>query len=207
MVGRGVECQAMATKHRALQIVHDSGDRSFGPQRAARGCRLLCAGFANAWAAHRAIRIYSCRGKCCKVGLLANSPLERSQPQHGSARIRECVTCSIAATSVIGWNLVSLGTLTDSLVHPRCSALPSPPAPTPLSWLTTTQRAFRTPPMNALSDCCTFGLVLASRAVREKKTASKTPYEAFRTARRPPPLSPARMSFLRTLCSRLKLRP
>jgi hypothetical protein len=24
-------------------------------------------------------------------------------------------------------------------------------------------RAFRTPPMNALSDCCTFGLVLASR--------------------------------------------
>src|SRR4029077_13196757 len=45
-------------------------------------------------------------------------------------------------------------------------------------------------PMNALSDCCTFGLVLASRAVKEKKTASKTPYEAFRTARRPPPLSP-----------------
>ena len=54
----------------------------------------------------------------------------------------------------------------------------------------TTQRAFRTPPLNALSDCCTFGLVLASRAVREKKTASKTPYEAFRTARRPQPLSP-----------------
>jgi hypothetical protein len=51
IVGRGVECQAMATKHRALQSVHDSADGSFGPQRAARVCCLLCAGFANAWAA------------------------------------------------------------------------------------------------------------------------------------------------------------
>jgi hypothetical protein len=126
MVGRGVECQAMATKHRALQSVHDSGDRSFGPQRAARGCRLLCAGFANAWAAHRAIRIYSCRGKFARSACLPTAHWKgrnRSMVQHGSGNVSPAqspLLLSSAGTSLASALLLTLSFIPGAPPCRRC---------------------------------------------------------------------------------------
>src|SRR5260370_28803971 len=49
-------------------------------------------------------------------GRLPLSGNSTSQPPHGSIQIR-CVTSILLNRAVIGWNLVSLGTLTGSLVH------------------------------------------------------------------------------------------
>src|SRR4029077_14274434 len=111
----------------------------------------------------------------------------RSMVQHGSGNVSPAqspLLLSSAGASLASALLLTLSFIPDAPPCRRRQRLrlcPGSQPPNGRSGLL---------PMNALSDCCTFGLVLASRAVKEKKTASKTPYEAFRTARRPPPLSP-----------------